>query len=310
MKLNGNDVVEMPLSARRHRYRIPLPGEAQRQGENRLRFEFAESSSMAELNAGSGDGGRLAAAFYGIVVGAASDESLDDLLRPDAPWPFAVHTARGVPGFDQVGAGSVRFALKVPAGGRFLASAELHPGARAAGGEASVVVTVETQQGEREVYRRELSARGETSLEVDLPLRDLAGEVVRLGLHVEPGQDRFAWIRWTAPPPGRGRDRFGARLDGGRLAAKGSPGLERGARLHGRRARQQLRELRPHSADHAQLRPHRGRRGRLRASLHARRLHARDDVVGVGPRRIPIGITPRPLSTHAFRKGSSRSPSC
>jgi len=199
VKLNGTDVVEMPLNARRHRYRIPLPAEAQRQGENRLRFEFAESSSMAELNAGSGDGGRLAAAFYGIVVGAASDESLDDMLRRDAPWPFAVHTAKGVPGFDQVGAGSVRFALKVPAGGRFLASAELHPGARAAGGEASVVVTVETQQGEREIYRRELSARGETSLEVDLPLRDLAGEVVRLGLHVEPGQDRFAWIRWTAP---------------------------------------------------------------------------------------------------------------
>ena len=199
VKLNGTDVVEMPLDGRRHRYRIPLPREAQRQGENRLRFEFAESSSMAELNAGSGDGGRLAAAFYGMVIGAAADESLDDLLRRDAPWPFAVHVVEGVPGFDQVGAGSVRFASRVPAGGRFLATAELHPGALAAAGGATVVVTLETERGEREIYRRELSARGETSFQLDLPLRVPGGEVVRLGLHVESSGDRFAWIRWKAP---------------------------------------------------------------------------------------------------------------
>ncbi len=199
VELNGTAVVEMQLNTQRHRYRIPLPLAAQRRAENRLRFEFAESSSMAELNAGSGDGGRLAAAFYGIVIGAPDDESLDDLLGRDAPWPLAIHAMDGVPGFDQVGPGSVRFAFRVPPRGRFVATAQLHPGAQTAGSEASVVVTLETEQPEREVYRRQLSARGETALEVDLPFPDLEGEVVRLGLHVESSQSRFAWIRWQAP---------------------------------------------------------------------------------------------------------------
>ena len=68
-----------------------------RPGDNRLRFVFAATASPADADPKSLDRRQLAAAFYTLVTGPASDASLEDLLGRDAPRPFAVGEEKGVP---------------------------------------------------------------------------------------------------------------------------------------------------------------------------------------------------------------------
>ena len=76
VRLNGTAVDRFALNDARHRYRIALPIAPQKAGDNRLRFVFARTASPTDANPQSLDRRELAAAFYSLVTGAASDASL------------------------------------------------------------------------------------------------------------------------------------------------------------------------------------------------------------------------------------------
>jgi len=199
VRLNGAQVARFALNDARHRYRLELPPEAQRSGDNRLRFSFARTASPSTAG-GNADRRQLAAAFYSLTVAPRGDAGLLDLLRRDAPPPFAATETGGVPALVQVGPSALRYALALPADAELRFTPELHPLARAAAASAVLRVTVEPEGGgEREVWRAQVgSAPSAKEVTVKLPAR--AGEVVRLGLHVAAaGSERFAWVTWRAP---------------------------------------------------------------------------------------------------------------
>jgi arylsulfatase A-like enzyme len=202
VRLNGTPVARLTLNDTRYRYGFPLPAEAQRAGDNRLRFVFAATASPAD-DPRNPDRRQLAAAFYGLAVGEAGDASLQDLLARDAPRPFALVKAGGVPTVVEVGPSVVRYAVRLPASAELRFTPELHPGARAAGASASFRVTEEERPGEeKELWSKVLGPRSPPPDEVRVPLEGRAGDVVRIGLHVGPAGaagDRFAWGLWRAP---------------------------------------------------------------------------------------------------------------
>jgi arylsulfatase A-like enzyme len=200
--LNGTSVARFTLNDGRYRYGFALPAAAQRAGDNRLRFVFAATASPAD-DPRNPDRRQLAAAFYGLTVGGGGDAGLQDLLGRDAPRPFAITTAAGVPSLIEVGPSVVRYAVRVPLGGELRFTPDLHPGARAAGASASFRVTEEARAGEEaEIWSAVLGPQSARPSEVRVPLRGKAGDIVRLGLHVGPAgatADRFLWGVWNAP---------------------------------------------------------------------------------------------------------------
>ncbi len=202
VRLNGTAVDRFNLNDQRARYRIALPVAAQRAGDNRVRFVFAKAASPADTDPRNADKRHLAAAFHSLVIGAADDAGLDDLLGRDAPRPFdVVETTNGLPSLVVVGPAVVRYALRLPAGAELRVSPDLLPSARAAAGAAALRVTIEAQPGqERELWSRTIGARDKAPGEIVLRLPGAAGDIVRLGLWVgASGGDRFAWATWGAP---------------------------------------------------------------------------------------------------------------
>ena len=201
VRLNGQAVDGFALNDERHRYRFKLPALAQRAGDNRVRLVFARTASPADLDPQSGDRRQLAAALYSLCLGEASDAALDDLLRRDAPRPFSVERASGVPTLAQIGPSVVRHALRLPEGAELRFVPRMHPAARAAAGAVPFRVTIENEAGEeRELWSRVVRAQDAMPAEVSLPLPGPAGAIVRLGLHVGGGGEaRFAWGIWEAP---------------------------------------------------------------------------------------------------------------
>jgi arylsulfatase A-like enzyme len=200
--LNGTSVARFTLNDARYRYGFALPAEAQRAGDNRLRFVFAATASPAD-DARSADRRQLAAAFYSLVVGDASDAAAQDLLAREAPRPFAITRADGVPTLVEIGPSVVRYALRVPPSGELRFQPDLHAGARAAGASASLRVTEEARAGEEtELWSIVLGPQSPRPDEVRLRLHGAPGDIVRIGLHVGPGGgtgERFAWGVWGAP---------------------------------------------------------------------------------------------------------------
>ena len=153
MRLNDTDLGGWALNDLRHA--IGTPCRAQRPGENRLRFTFAAAVAPADLDQRDSDRRRLAAAFYSLTVGPEGDAGLDDLLAREAPDPFAVSEAGGLPSLVQVGPSVVRYAVRLPPGAELRFTADLHPSARAAAASASFRVTIEARPGEeRELWAR------------------------------------------------------------------------------------------------------------------------------------------------------------
>jgi arylsulfatase A-like enzyme len=202
VRLNGSPVARFTLNDVRYRYGFALPADVQRTGDNRLRFVFAATASPAE-EAGNADRRQLAAAFYSLVVGDAADPGLQDLLGRDAPRPFAVAKADGVPALVEIGPAVVRYAIRVPSSAELRFRPALHAGARAAGASASFRVTEEAKPGEeQELWSAVLGPQSRPLDEVRVPLRAKAGDIVRIGLHVGPAGatgERFAWGLWSAP---------------------------------------------------------------------------------------------------------------
>jgi hypothetical protein len=127
--LNGRGVGRFTLNDARHRYAITLPAEAQRVGDNRLRFVFAATASPSD-QAGNADRRQLSAAFHSLVVGAAGDAGIGDLLRRDAPSAFGTTSTAGVPALQQVGPSVVRYAIRLPRDAELRFTPELHPRTR------------------------------------------------------------------------------------------------------------------------------------------------------------------------------------
>ena len=203
VRLNGTRVGQFGLNDARYRYRIALPAEAQRAGENRLRFVFSASASPADEDPKNPDQRRLAAQFWSLVVGPASDASLEDLLGRDAPRPFAVNESDQRPSLSLIGPSLVRYAIRLPPGAELRFTPELHPAARAASGSASFRVTFEgpgTEGHPQELWKQVIGARDAKGREVVVKLPGEAGDIVRVGLEVVPTAGaRFAWGVWTAP---------------------------------------------------------------------------------------------------------------
>jgi arylsulfatase A-like enzyme len=202
VRLNGAPVERIRLNDARHRYRVALPAAAQRTGDNRLRFVFSATASPVDADPKSLDRRQLAAAFYTLVTGPASQPALEDLLGRDAPRPFAAGEEKGVPGLTLVGPAVARFALRLPARAELRFRPELLPAARAAAGAASFRVTVEgvAGGGERELWSRVVGPREEAPAEQVVRLPGREGDIVRVGLAVgAAGSPRFAWGRFVAP---------------------------------------------------------------------------------------------------------------
>jgi arylsulfatase A-like enzyme len=200
--LNGSPVARLVLNDARFRYALPLPAQAQRPGENRLRFVFAHSASPSQADPGNLDLRQLAAAFYSMTVGLAGDRGLHDLLARDAPRPFALSEAGGVPAIEAVGPARLRYAVRLPEAAELRFTPELHASARAAAGSATLRVTLEAEAApERELWARVVGATDAPPAEVRLPLPGRPGDIVRLGLHSGSADPvgRFAWAVWRAP---------------------------------------------------------------------------------------------------------------
>jgi arylsulfatase len=202
VRLNDESIGRFTLNDARHRYRIALPASAQRPGINRLRFVFAKTASPSDVDRQSLDKRQLAAAFYSLATGSASDASLEDLLGRDAPRPFLTDAdVKGVPSLTLVGPAMIRFAIRLPPGAELRFTPELLAPARAAAGAASFRVTLEDESGgERELWSQTLDARSAAAAEQVVRLPGRAGDVVRLGLAVGvTDRPRFAWGRLVAP---------------------------------------------------------------------------------------------------------------
>lgn len=210
VRLNGTAVGTAKLADVRQRYLFPLPAGAQKPGENRLRLVFPRVASPADADPKNPDKRQLAAQVYSLTFGPADDPGLLALLGRDAPRPFAVEEAGGVPSLVQLGTSSVRFALRVGKGSELRFTPDLHPGARAAGAEAVFRVTVEDAPGrERQVWSKTIRAadRGAEEVVQRLPAGSEDG-IVRIGLHVAgASDDSRAWGLWKAPRV-MGRERF------------------------------------------------------------------------------------------------------
>jgi arylsulfatase A-like enzyme len=203
VQLNGVPVTRFALSDLRARYRLPLPAAAQRSGENRLRFVFAGTASPSDQDPTNLDKRRLAAAFYSLTLGAEEDPALDDLLRRDAPRPFAVTEVDGAPSLTLVGPALVRFTVRLPARAELRFTPALALAARAAAGTASFRVTYESIQGQgsdKELWSRVLRGNEPPPREVRLRLPGREGEIARVSLLVgEVDGNRFAWGEWRSP---------------------------------------------------------------------------------------------------------------
>jgi len=201
--LNGAHVGQFRLSDVRTRYRVELPAADQEAGENRLRFVFSETASPADIDPKSRDERHLAARFYSLVVGPAGDAGLVDLLGRDAPRPFGVTEAEGVPALTLVGPAAVRYAIRLPQGARLAFAPELPVAARAAAGAASFKVTIETEDApgeKRELWSRVLRANDAPPGEIEVRLPGGAGRLARVSLAVDATDGgRFAWGTWKAP---------------------------------------------------------------------------------------------------------------
>jgi arylsulfatase A-like enzyme len=231
--LNGAPVGSFRLNDARHRYRLTLPAERQRPGENRLRFEFDKTASPADLEPGNQDRRRLAAAFYSLAVAPKADAALDDLLRREAPRPFAVGDDGGVPSLTLLGPSSLRYALRVPEAAELRFRPRVHRAARGSATDIPFRVTLEARPGEeRELWSRVLRGGDDDPAEVSVLLPGRPGDVVRLGLHVGGGPDaRFQWGDFVGPrvlgrgaaaPPGTAIPRTDRRGDDLRRSLAGS----------------------------------------------------------------------------------------
>ena len=203
VRLNGEVLARFSLADLRSRYPFSLPLRAQRPGENHLRFVFARTASPADADPKSLDKRQLAAALYSLTLGTGSGGKLDDLLRRDAPHPFAVTVADHVPSLSLIGPALVRFTVRVPAGAELRFTPELALAARAAAGAASFRVTFESEDQpglERELWSLVLRGNDKPPGEVAIALPGPAGKIARVGLllgAVDEGP--FAWGGWRAP---------------------------------------------------------------------------------------------------------------
>jgi arylsulfatase A-like enzyme len=201
--LNGASVDRFRLGNHRSRHYLSLPAEAQHPGENRLRFVFAQAASPIERDPSSRDRRQLAASFYSLVIGAATDDQLQDLLRRESPRPFEVTEEGGLPSLGFVGPAAIRFALRRPRAAELRFTPELPRAAHAAGGAASFRVTLEQEARpgvERELWSRVLRGNETDPDEVSVSLPGEPGEIVRLGLFVgSVDEGRVAWGAWRAP---------------------------------------------------------------------------------------------------------------
>jgi arylsulfatase A-like enzyme len=201
VSLNGIRVAAFGVNGIRQRYRIDLPAAAQRVGDNRLRFVFARSARPSDADPKNQDQRHLAAAFYSLTVGRATDPSLEDLLSRDAPTPFAVVRSTGPPSLVEVGPSIVTYAVRLPEGAELRFKPELHKAARAAAGQAAFRVTLEDAPGRpREIWSRVIAGNDPRPGEVSLPLEGTPGSIVRIGLGVGSAEGgRFAWGVFGAP---------------------------------------------------------------------------------------------------------------
>jgi arylsulfatase A-like enzyme len=201
VRLNDTPVEKFALNDTRHRYRIGLPAAAQKPGDNRLRFVFAATASPSDADLKSLDRRQLAAAFYALVTGPASDASLEDLLARDAPRPFVTAEEKAIPSLTLVGPAMIRFALRLPPSAELRFTPELLPAARAAAGAASFRVLLEDEAGgEREIWSRVIDGAAKPAGEQRVRLPGKTGDIVRIAMAVgTTGRPRFAWGRIVAP---------------------------------------------------------------------------------------------------------------
>ena len=201
--LNEQPIGSIDVDARR-RQRFDLPVNAQRAGENRIKLVFSGTASPQTAEKGSDDERQLAAKLYNIVVGAADDPTLLDLLGRDAPKPLGVSDDGGAPRLTQMGRSSLRYAVWLPKTAELRLTPDIDAAARSNGARVSFRVTIEESAGrERELWAVTLDAREKQApVEVVIPLQTTAADgIVRLGLHVSGAGDgdRFAWGAWKAP---------------------------------------------------------------------------------------------------------------
>jgi arylsulfatase A-like enzyme len=188
--LNGTPLGRIEVR-RRERHLLRLPAEAQG-AQNLLELVFEERSKRV-----SEYGRRMAALLYGLTLGGAPDAGLEAMANAELPPSLSVRVNEGVPSLIQAGPAILRFAFRLPSRAELRFRPSVH--AASARGRATLRVTLDGGPAPRELWSAGLLP-AESRDEVALPLRGEPGELVRLGLHVEPsGADGPAWGVWGAP---------------------------------------------------------------------------------------------------------------
>jgi arylsulfatase A-like enzyme len=179
------------LENRRKRYLVSLPGNA-RESEPRLRLSFAKGTAKLPAYRRS-----LAAALWGVAVGAPDDPALEALARDGSPPLLAVVRDQGVPSIVQAAPGALSFVLRVPKGAEMRFTPQQHPAS--AGRSATLRVSVEQSPGPARTLWEGPAGAGDAA-EIAVPLALAPGTLVRLSLGVlgEKGGGPL-WAVWKAP---------------------------------------------------------------------------------------------------------------
>ena len=257
-------------------------------------------------------------------MGAEGDAGLDDLLARDAPDPFAVIEAGGFRASSRSGPASsaTRCACRPAPSCASRPTSIPRPGRRRLG------LVPGHDRGapgeERELWAaRHRPPRSRSQPRCPWRCPGTAGDIVRVGLHVggAPGA-RFTWGtlgRTAHPGPRRQRPARAGRRPPRRRRARRTPCGRRwpdptscssSSTPRGRGSSAATATARPTTPGD---RPHRRRGRRVRAGLHARRLHPGRHVVGLDvgvsrppPQRRRVLVEPAQGPAHAGRDAHRR----
>lgn len=178
--VRGRPAGKLELQPGRRRYRLDLPAEPEPR-VRRLRLDFAQATAAG-----------VAARLYSLLLTGPDDPLLGALEGPPA---LALTRGGGRARLTQHGAGSLRYALRLPVS----AELRLQPFLDPASVPALLRASVADERGSSHELWRQRLAPGQEGTEQRLALPGRAGELCLLELSLEPARGGLPLGGWISP---------------------------------------------------------------------------------------------------------------